>query len=146
MAFPVHACVTAVFTPACLVADSSHAQVLLNAFPCVCVCARVCVCVCVNHQVILSSASLGCSHNPSSSHGMQCSFAEESEISFGQRGFDRVRGTVIGKTNIKLQYFEEVFTSQHWMMRIYRCAHFVVSWPYLGRSKVTESEGFSTWS
>jgi len=47
-------------------------------------------------------------------------FADESQMSFGQRGFDRVRGTVIGKTNIKLQYFEEVFTSQHWMMRIYR--------------------------
>ena len=38
----------------------------------------------------------------------------------GQRGYDRVRNTVIGKTNIKLNYFEEVFTSQHWMMRIYR--------------------------
>ncbi|KAF5838754.1 hypothetical protein DUNSADRAFT_2297 [Dunaliella salina] len=47
-------------------------------------------------------------------------FADESQMSFGQRGYDRVRGTVIGKTNIKLQYFEEVFTSQHWMMRIYR--------------------------
>jgi hypothetical protein len=27
---------------------------------------------------------------------------------------------VIGKTNIKLQYFEEVFTSHHWMVRVYR--------------------------
>jgi len=49
-------------------------------------------------------------------------FADELQMSFGQRGYNRVRGTVIGKTNIKLQYFEEVFTSQHWMMRIYRCA------------------------
>lgn len=32
--------------------------------------------------------------------------------------------TVIGKLNIKLQYFEEVFTSQHWMMRIYRWGMF----------------------
>nr|ADB65765.1 oligosaccharyl transferase [Dunaliella salina] len=47
-------------------------------------------------------------------------FADESQMSSGQRGLDRVRGTVIGKTNIKLQYFEEAFTSQHWMMRIYR--------------------------
>ncbi|CAI5973430.1 unnamed protein product [Closterium sp. NIES-65] len=36
------------------------------------------------------------------------------------RGFDRVRRTEIGKKNIKLTHFEEVFTSQHWMVRIYR--------------------------
>eukprot|EP00195_Chlamydomonas_chlamydogama_P017867 CAMPEP_0202894230 /NCGR_PEP_ID=MMETSP1392-20130828/3670_1 /ASSEMBLY_ACC=CAM_ASM_000868 /TAXON_ID=225041 /ORGANISM="Chlamydomonas chlamydogama, Strain SAG 11-48b" /LENGTH=778 /DNA_ID=CAMNT_0049578859 /DNA_START=103 /DNA_END=2439 /DNA_ORIENTATION=+ len=47
-------------------------------------------------------------------------FADESQLSFGQRGLDRVRQTVIGKLNFKLTYFEEVFTSQHWMMRIYR--------------------------
>ena len=35
-------------------------------------------------------------------------------------GFDRVRQTVIGDTNIKLKYFEEVFTTEHWMVRIYR--------------------------
>ncbi len=39
---------------------------------------------------------------------------------FGQRGFDRVRNNVIGKLDISLKYFEEVFTSQHWMMRVYR--------------------------
>ncbi len=38
----------------------------------------------------------------------------------GQRGYDRVRNGVIGKLNVNLKYFEEVFTSQHWMMRIYR--------------------------
>ncbi len=58
----------------------------------------MCVCVCV----------------------MLCSFADESQITTGQRGFDRVRNTIIGKMNFKLQYFEEVFTSQHWMMRIYK--------------------------
>jgi dolichyl-diphosphooligosaccharide--protein glycosyltransferase len=31
-----------------------------------------------------------------------------------------VRQTVIGDTSVTLKYFEEVFTSQHWMMRIYR--------------------------
>lgn len=31
-----------------------------------------------------------------------------------------MRNTVIGKANIKLQYFEEAFTSQHWLMRIYK--------------------------
>eukprot|EP00197_Chlamydomonas_leiostraca_P007871 CAMPEP_0202860940 /NCGR_PEP_ID=MMETSP1391-20130828/2496_1 /ASSEMBLY_ACC=CAM_ASM_000867 /TAXON_ID=1034604 /ORGANISM="Chlamydomonas leiostraca, Strain SAG 11-49" /LENGTH=750 /DNA_ID=CAMNT_0049540229 /DNA_START=40 /DNA_END=2292 /DNA_ORIENTATION=+ len=47
-------------------------------------------------------------------------FAEESQVMTGQRGYDRVRQYPIGKMNIKLNYFEEVFTSQHWMMRIYR--------------------------
>ncbi|KXZ54149.1 hypothetical protein GPECTOR_5g248 [Gonium pectorale] len=47
-------------------------------------------------------------------------FAEESALSTGQRGIDRVRGYPIGRMNVKLNYFEEVFTSQHWMMRIYR--------------------------
>ncbi|MEW5300470.1 MAG: hypothetical protein WDW36_003400 [Sanguina aurantia] len=47
-------------------------------------------------------------------------FAEASERSIGTRGMDRVRNTVIGKLSVKLRYFEEVFTSEHWMMRIYR--------------------------
>lgn len=47
-------------------------------------------------------------------------YADYSQMTTGQRGMDRVRGYVIGKTNVKLTYFEEVFTSQHWMMRIYR--------------------------
>jgi hypothetical protein len=36
-------------------------------------------------------------------------------------GYDRVRNSQIGKTEVPLKYFEEVFTSEHWMMRIYRC-------------------------
>ncbi|GFR46632.1 hypothetical protein Agub_g8241 [Astrephomene gubernaculifera] len=47
-------------------------------------------------------------------------YAEESQLMMGQRGVDRVRGYQIGRLNVKLNYFEEVFTSQHWMMRIYR--------------------------
>ena len=35
-------------------------------------------------------------------------FAEESQLSFGRRGMDRVRNTVIGRLNVKLNYFEEV--------------------------------------
>ncbi|GBG71322.1 hypothetical protein CBR_g8744 [Chara braunii] len=35
-------------------------------------------------------------------------------------GYDRVRGTQIGKKHFKLNYFEEVFTTQHWMVRIYK--------------------------
>ncbi|KAK4391713.1 Dolichyl-diphosphooligosaccharide--protein glycosyltransferase subunit STT3A, partial [Sesamum angolense] len=36
------------------------------------------------------------------------------------RGFDRVRHTEIGKKYFKLTHFEEVFTTQHWMVRIYK--------------------------
>jgi len=35
-------------------------------------------------------------------------------------GYDRVRGTEIGNKNIKLDYVEEVFTSEHWIVRIYK--------------------------
>ena len=38
----------------------------------------------------------------------------------GQPGFDRVRNYQIGKMDFELNYFEEVYTSEHWMMRIYR--------------------------
>ena len=36
----------------------------------------------------------------------------------GQRGMDQVRQTEIGVSKIRLKYFEEVFTSEHWMARI----------------------------
>ncbi|XP_043721347.1 dolichyl-diphosphooligosaccharide--protein glycosyltransferase subunit STT3A-like [Telopea speciosissima] len=36
------------------------------------------------------------------------------------KGFDRVRRTEIGKKHFKLTHFEEVFTTHHWMMRIYK--------------------------
>lgn len=36
------------------------------------------------------------------------------------QGFDRVRRTEIGKKHFKLTHFEEVFTSHHWMVRIYK--------------------------
>ncbi|KAL3623835.1 Dolichyl-diphosphooligosaccharide--protein glycosyltransferase subunit stt3a [Castilleja foliolosa] len=38
----------------------------------------------------------------------------------GGRGFDRVRHTEIGKKHFKLTHFEEVFTTHHWMVRIYK--------------------------
>ena len=31
-----------------------------------------------------------------------------------------MRNVVIGKEDIRLKHFEEVFTSEHWMVRIYR--------------------------
>lgn len=36
------------------------------------------------------------------------------------KGFDRVRRTEIGKKYFKLTHFEEVFTTHHWMVRIYK--------------------------
>ncbi|XP_054786596.1 dolichyl-diphosphooligosaccharide--protein glycosyltransferase subunit STT3A-like isoform X2 [Prosopis cineraria] len=36
------------------------------------------------------------------------------------RGFDKVRRTEIGKKYFKLSHFEEVFTTHHWMVRIYK--------------------------
>jgi len=47
-------------------------------------------------------------------------FADASAAAFGRRGWDRVRNSEIGDTDFSLKYFEEVFTSQHWLMRIYR--------------------------
>lgn len=40
----------------------------------------------------------------------------------GQRGkgYDTVRNSFIGYTNYKLQYFEEVFTSARWLVRIFK--------------------------
>eukprot|EP01135_Chromosphaera_perkinsii_P001071 Nk52_evm21s158 gene=Nk52_evmTU21s158 len=35
-------------------------------------------------------------------------------------GFDRVRNAEIGHKNIKLKHIEEAFTTEHWMVRIYR--------------------------
>ncbi|CAA2967479.1 dolichyl-diphosphooligosaccharide--glycosyltransferase subunit STT3A [Olea europaea subsp. europaea] len=36
------------------------------------------------------------------------------------KGFDRVRNTEIGKKYFKLTHFEEVFTTHHWMVRIFK--------------------------
>ena len=49
-----------------------------------------------------------------------CRYAEASEKSFGQRGLDRARNAIIGKQDIKLRHFEEVYTTEHWMVRIYK--------------------------
>ncbi|KAF5394858.1 Dolichyl-diphosphooligosaccharide--protein glycosyltransferase subunit STT3, partial [Paragonimus heterotremus] len=35
-------------------------------------------------------------------------------------GFDRTRSVEIGRKNIQLDYLEEAFTSEHWLVRIYR--------------------------
>lgn len=47
-------------------------------------------------------------------------FASASAAVTGRYGYDRVRQTDIGLKEFKLNYFDEVFTSEHWMVRIYR--------------------------
>lgn len=47
--------------------------------------------------------------------GCGCRFA-----SVSQGATDRVRNYPIGNPDITLTYFEEVFTSEYWMTRIYR--------------------------
>lgn len=47
-------------------------------------------------------------------------FADAAMLTTGRRGFDRVRNVEIGNMDIKLNYFTEVFTSEHWMVRIYK--------------------------
>lgn len=35
-------------------------------------------------------------------------------------GFDRTRNAEIGNKDIKLRHLEEAFTSEHWLVRIYK--------------------------
>jgi len=35
-------------------------------------------------------------------------------------GFDRVRNAEIGNKKVELKYFEEAYTTQHWLVRVYR--------------------------
>jgi len=35
-------------------------------------------------------------------------------------GFDRTRNAEIGNKNIKLNHLEEAFTTEHWLVRIYK--------------------------
>ncbi|KAK6019812.1 oligosaccharyl transferase STT3 subunit [Ostertagia ostertagi] len=44
-------------------------------------------------------------------------------MGYNQEGFDRTRGYVIGKKDITLEYIEEAFTSENWLVRIYKVKH-----------------------
>ena len=35
-------------------------------------------------------------------------------------GYDRTRNAVIGNKDISLTYLEEAYTTQHWLVRVYR--------------------------
>lgn len=41
-------------------------------------------------------------------------FADEAQLSTGQRGYDRARQYAIGRMNVKLNYFEEVGMHLEW--------------------------------
>jgi len=41
-------------------------------------------------------------------------------FSRGPAGFDRTRNAVIGNKDFDLTYLEEAYTSEHWLVRIYR--------------------------
>lgn len=47
-------------------------------------------------------------------------FDEMSTVAGQPAGYDRVRNTVVGVKDIKLKYFEEAFTSENWIVRLYR--------------------------
>lgn len=47
-------------------------------------------------------------------------FDEMSTVAGQPPGFDRVRNMVVGVKDIKLKYFEEAFTSENWIVRLYR--------------------------
>ncbi|XP_024390658.1 dolichyl-diphosphooligosaccharide--protein glycosyltransferase subunit STT3A [Physcomitrium patens] len=48
------------------------------------------------------------------------SYYRFAEATMDGKGYDRVRRTEIGKKQFRLTHFEEVFTSHHWMVRIYK--------------------------
>ncbi|KAL2610395.1 hypothetical protein R1flu_028968 [Riccia fluitans] len=48
------------------------------------------------------------------------SYYRFAEATMDGKGYDRVRRTEIGKKVFKLTHFEEVFTTHHWMVRIYK--------------------------
>lgn len=54
---------------------------------------------------------------------MQLSYYRFGEVTTDYRrptGWDRVREAEIGLKNFKLKHMEEVFTSQHWILRIFK--------------------------
>lgn len=47
-------------------------------------------------------------------------FTISNPIRRGPAGFDRTRNAVIGNKDFDLTYLEEAYTSEHWLVRIYR--------------------------
>ena len=45
---------------------------------------------------------------------------DEMPTMYGSKGYDTVRQYVMGAKNIKLNYFEESFSSENWIVRIFK--------------------------
>jgi len=56
-----------------------------------------------------------------------------------ESGYDSVRQAVIGKKNFKLNYFEEAYTSERWLVRIYKVLPFAEMEPALPGTKHSPS-------
>jgi dolichyl-diphosphooligosaccharide--protein glycosyltransferase len=48
------------------------------------------------------------------------SYYRFAELSSDMPAIDRVRGEEIGEKNVKLEYVEEAYTTEHWLVRIYK--------------------------
>lgn len=46
-------------------------------------------------------------------------FDETKEQKNQSEGYDLVRGTMMGRKNIKLRYFREAYTTDNWIVRIF---------------------------
>lgn len=51
-----------------------------------------------------------------------CRFGELKMDYRSPAGYDRTRNAVIGHKDFDLTYLEEAFTSEHWLVRVYRWA------------------------
>lgn len=71
----------------------------------------------------------------------RCRYADASQKAFGKRGYDRVRNAQIGQMDIKLRYFEEVYTTEHWMVRIYKLKDPVAREPKLTNAARVPGDG-----
>ena len=61
---------------------------------------------------------------------------------YGQpSGFDRTRNVEIGNKNIKLKHLEEAYTSDHWLVRIYRYRQMIVCIVLKGGMKLGVAHG-----
>ena len=58
----------------------------------------------------------------SQSHNLLYRFGELKMDYRSPAGYDRTRNTVIGHKDFDLTYLEESFTSEHWLVRVYRLA------------------------
>ena len=59
-------------------------------------------------------------------------------------GYDMNRHAVVGEKNIQLKYFEEAFTSEHWIVRIYRVKNQATTEPTISYLTKRSSEASHT--